>query len=148
MKVTVCGDDWKMIIKPQPKHIKGKNPLVVIFVTNFRLVTRLVVNITTLEPTKDRPTFIFINVINTLVNLLRNVKILLGLIKLRLQVVAIKPILEEKHIKLYAAKVFHLNDSRIQRTLTQDNIVTKNHSGYMVLHCITSTGLFGLTQFF
>ena len=30
MKVTVCGDDWKMIIKPQPKHIKGKNPLVVI----------------------------------------------------------------------------------------------------------------------
>ena len=64
-------------------------------VTNFRLVTRLVVNITTLEPTKDRPTFISIDMINTLVNLLRNVKILLGLIKLRLQVVALKPILEE-----------------------------------------------------
>ena len=30
MRVNVCGDTFKMIIKPQPKHIKGKISLVVI----------------------------------------------------------------------------------------------------------------------
>ena len=116
--------------------------------TIFRLVTRLVVNVTTLEPTKDRPTFIVIDMLNTLVNLLGNVKVIQGLIKLRLKVVALEPILKEKLIKLDATKIFHLNDSPIQRTLPQYDIVAKNHSGNTALHCVISTGLFGSTKLF